>query len=138
MSKNKVLVCITPQSNSKRLIDRGLETSKKISGELHILHVIKGYDIFESDDSKNLLQYLFDYGTSRGGIVHAISAKDVSITIGQFLKEERITNLILGVSPKEGEICNDSVSKEEVYEKILSYVPHLKISLKIELVDNAS
>ncbi len=42
----KVLVCITIQKNSKRLIRKGAEIANNIGGELHILHVEKRNEYF--------------------------------------------------------------------------------------------
>ena len=38
----RVLVCITSQANSERLIDMAAETADMLNGELHILHVQRG------------------------------------------------------------------------------------------------
>lgn len=94
--KEKVLVCITIQNNSKRLIKKGAELADKINGELHILHVEKGMSIFENEESINLLEELFEYGKQLGGEVHFLSGKDVQGKIIEFIKSMTITRLVLG------------------------------------------
>ncbi len=98
---NKVLVCITAQSNSKRLMDCGHDIASKSEGELHILHVLKGDSVFNNPDTPVLLQELFDYGTKEGGMIHAFGAENVSKSIGDFVKNERMTKIILGEPPRE-------------------------------------
>ena len=44
---NKILVCITIQENSKRLMKKGYDLAKSSGGELHILHIRHGETIFE-------------------------------------------------------------------------------------------
>ncbi|MCT4542002.1 MAG: universal stress protein [Vallitalea sp.] len=92
----KVLVCITIQKNSKRLIRKGAEIANEINGELHILHVEKGMNIFEHEDSINLLEELFEYGKQLGGEVHFLSGEDVPNKIIDFVKGMGITRLVLG------------------------------------------
>ncbi|GMQ57706.1 hypothetical protein AN1V17_21010 [Vallitalea sediminicola] len=92
----KILVCITIQKNSKRLIRKGAEIANEISGELHILHVEKGMSIFKNEESIELLEELFEYGKQLGGEVHFLSGKDVPNKIVDFIKGMQITRLVLG------------------------------------------
>ena len=59
---NKVLVCITIQQNSKRLIQKGFELAQSVDGELHVLHIRKGETIFDTPNSTSLFEELFVYG----------------------------------------------------------------------------
>ncbi len=96
----KVLVCITAQSNSRRLIDEGAGLCEASGGELHILHVQKGHNIFENEDTPRLLSELFEYGSTRGGMIHAICSEDVPESIGRFIADTHITRLVLGAPPE--------------------------------------
>lgn len=109
--KNKVLVCITPQSNSSRLIDKGADIAST-DGELHILHIERGDKIFETEDSAVQLQMLFDYGSSAGGIVHGMCSENVAKTIQKFALKYKISSIVLGESDK----------KYKNPENILSYI----------------
>lgn len=95
----KVLVCITAQSNSRRLIDKGAEVCDECGGELHILHVQKGDNIFDNEDTPRLLSELFEYGSVQGGMIHALCGEDVPACIGAFIAEQEITRLVLGAPP---------------------------------------
>ena len=97
----KVLVCITAQSNSKRLMDCGHSIAEENEGELHILHVLKGDSVFNNPDTPVLLQELFDYGSKEGGMIHAFCDENVPRSIGNFVKNEKITTIILGEPPRE-------------------------------------
>lgn len=96
----KVLVCITAQSNSKRLINKGAEIADEINGELHILHVQKGNNIFNNSDAPMLLQQLFQYGSEKGGMIHAYCDDNIPESIANFIAKEKVTKLILGEPPK--------------------------------------
>lgn len=93
---NKVLVCITIQENSRRLIKKGFDTAQAIDGELHILHIKKGETIFDHPNSSILLEELFLYGSELGGEVHFLCSNNVTQTIIDFINEQCITKLIIG------------------------------------------
>lgn len=94
--KNKVLVCITIQHNSKRLIKKGYEMAQEIDGELHILHVAKGESIFTEPESNSLLENLFKYASELGGEVHFGCSTDIVKYIVHFIREKGITCIVLG------------------------------------------
>ncbi len=119
----KVLVCITPQSNSVRLIQKGHEIATTIGAELHILHVEKGDSILVNSDSTALLQHLFDYGSELNGIVHGLCGEDVVETIIAFIKSEGITNVLLGEPPKD-----TAIKPIDVKAKLTAEMPYLHIA----------
>ena len=98
---NKVLVCITLQENSKRLMAKGAELTKEAGGELHVLHIRQGDSIFETPNSSQLFEELFIYGSELGGQVHFLCSNDVPMTISRFLTENGITHLILGATNQD-------------------------------------
>ena len=93
---NKILVCITIQQNSKRLIKKGSELASKLNGELHILHIQKGMSIFDEPNAVNLLESLFELGKELGGEVHFLSDTNVVDRILKTTKDMKITHMILG------------------------------------------
>jgi len=107
----KVLVCITPQSNSRRLIERGSELASEAAAELHILHVERGKNIFNTDASTQLLQKLFDYAEDFGGIVHGLCGENITVTIVKFIRDEMITHLILGEHSDEYNASGDDITQ---------------------------
>lgn len=108
---NKVLVCITIQENSRRLIKKGFQTAKNLDAPLHILHIKKGDSIFDTPDSSLLLDELFSYGSDLGGEVHFLCSNNICQTISDFIKDEAMTHLVIGKAP----VCTTSptdISKE--------------------------
>lgn len=96
---NKVLVCITIQENSKRLIHKGSELAHSIDGELHVLHIRKGETIFDNPNSSKLFEELFVYGSELGGEVHFLCSSDVTHTISEFIVNNGITHVVVGRPP---------------------------------------
>lgn len=97
----KVLVCITAQSNSRRLICIAAKTADEVNGELHVLHVEKGNNIFQNENSPKLLEELFAFATEQGGMVHVYCDDNIPQSIADFIAREKITRLVLGEPPKE-------------------------------------
>lgn len=96
---NKILVCITIQQNSKRLIKKGYDIARGTNGELHVLHIRRGETIFESPDSSKLFEELFVYGSELGGQVHFLCSTDIPHTISEFITQNAITHLVIGKPP---------------------------------------
>lgn len=120
----KMLVCITAQSNSKRLIDRGSELAGELHADLHILHVEKGDSLSLSKESTALLQHLFDYGTELGGMVHGLCGEDVVKTIINFIKMKKITNVLLGEPPE-----NAPVVPLDVPARLRTVLPYVSVTV---------
>ena len=123
--QQKVLVCITIQENSRRLISQGFNISRAAQASLHILHVRQGETIFDNPESSSLLEELFDFGGELGGEVHFLCSNHIPQTILDFIIDHQITHLLLGEAP----IINDSENKESVYEQLLQNVPNISISV---------
>ncbi|MGN0135673.1 hypothetical protein [Anaerotignum sp.] len=118
----KILVLVTAQKSSLRLIEYGFEVAQSCGGEYHILHVQKGDSLFQSNDSLKLLQNLADYGCRRGGILHLACEGDVAAYIGRFAEAEEVTQVILGQPPApEGK--KGKKKRESEFEKILAALP---------------
>lgn len=122
---NKVLVCITAQSNSKRLIKKGALTAKDVSGELHVLHVKKGNNIFDNEQSPLLLQQLFNYASENGGIIHMYCDENIPLSIAEFIKNEQITHLVLGTPP----------TKKQQENQLNNIINHLPKSVDVLIVE---
>jgi K+-sensing histidine kinase KdpD len=118
LTLNKVLVCITPQANGTRLIDKGHEISLHTGTELHILHVEQNNSIFYTEESARMLDDLFRYGSERGGVVHAVCGRDPFKTIKHFIKDEDVTDVVLGESPEAGSGFS---------ERLYITMPHIRL-----------
>lgn len=119
----KVLVGITIQENSRRLIAEGFNLSKSIDAPLHILHIRKGETIFDRPESSELLSDLFTYGGELGGVVHFLCSNNIPETITNFIKENNITHLVIGEAPNGNTISPGS----SVYEQLKSQIGDIEI-----------
>jgi K+-sensing histidine kinase KdpD len=117
---NRVLVCITPQANGKRLIDCGAELSRALSTDLHILHVETSHSIFSAQNAPEMLEKLFRYGTENGGEVHAIAGGDQFNVIERFIIEHGVTDVVLGEAPENGRDAGFIISQA---------LPHVRVTI---------
>lgn len=118
----KILVGITIQENSRRLIDEGVRLSKSLNAPLHILHIRKGETIFDNPESSMLLEDLFAYGGELGGEVHFLCGEHVSKTFLNFVKDNDITHLVIGESPS-----HLAIKAPSVYDKITNELQDIEI-----------
>ncbi|MBQ1275145.1 MAG: hypothetical protein U0L26_08550 [Cellulosilyticum sp.] len=118
----KILVGITIQENSRRLIDEGARLSKELNAPLHILHIRKGATIFDHPDSSNLLDELFTYGGELGGEVHFVCGDHVAQTFTNFVVDKHFTHLVIGEAPSH--LVRKSPS---VYDKLTASLNNLEI-----------
>lgn len=120
----KILVGITIQENSRRLIDEGVRLSKSLNAPLHILHIRKGETIFDNPESSMLLEDLFAYGGELGGEVHFLCGEHVSKTFLNFVKDNDITHLVIGESPS-----HLAIKAPSVYDKITNELQDIEITV---------
>lgn len=119
--EEKVLVLVTAQKSSLRLIEHGFAAAEECGGELHILHVQKGESIFEGEDALRLLQDLMEHGGRRGGVIHIACENDIAGCIGRFVREEGITQVVMGSGRGGG--GGRKKSRPDEYGKILEALP---------------
>lgn len=123
MKKEKIAVCITAQTSSQRLIDYGAEIAQQYNGSLHILHVQKGDSIFQNGQTLKLLTKLLAYGDRCGGIIHVLCDQDVPKCIGEFVRQEGITKVIMGELPKLVVKKHFKAKEETQFQKIITMLP---------------
>lgn len=112
----KVLVGITIQETSRRLIDEGVKVAKSLNAPLHILHIRKGETIFDNPESSLLLEDLFAYGGELGGEVHFLCGAHVSQTFSDFVRDHHFTHLVIGESPAHLAVKSPSVHDKLTHE----------------------
>lgn len=120
----RILVCITIQENSKRLIDKGSELAAETHGELHILHVEQGTSIFENEKSVVLLEELFEHGKRLGGEVHFVSSELVPEKIVACIRELEISQVVMGQSD-----CNvfHKILGKDIYSSVLNETQGIEV-----------
>lgn len=122
--KEKILVCITIQHNSKRLIKKGYEMAREIGGELHILHIAKGDSIFTEPKNNSLLDDLFKYASELGAMVHFECSNDITKYIASFIKDHAISCIVLGETLRNA--LHKLLSKN-IETSLESRIPHVRI-----------
>ena len=95
----KVLVCITSQLNSERLIDKAAQLAEEIGAEFHILHVQQGDSIFNNSDTPDMMSRLCQYGSAKGGSIHFYCHENVALCIADFIAQRHITKVVMGQPP---------------------------------------
>ena len=116
----RVLVCITSQLNSERLIDSAASIADSLDGELHILHVQRGDSIFNNSDTPKIISDLCQYGSKKGGSIHFYCDEDIAECIGKFVLEKHITTIVIGQPPK----CdiNDINGIKKAAQKVIRHI----------------
>ena len=113
-----VLVCITNQINSQRLIDKAAEIAgEKQADRFHILHVQQGESILSDKNAPDMMHELCQYGDKKGGIMHFYCDEDIADCIGRFVKENDIDTVVIGQPLIEN--IKDVFALKEALRKII-------------------
>lgn len=92
----RILICVTPQKNSFRLIKKGSSFAKEFEAELFVIYVQKNLDLSQDSKTAKLLDELYDLTTEENGTMHVEVSADIPGTIARFIKENSITHVLLG------------------------------------------
>ena len=95
-SNNKVLVCVTPQRNSFRLIKKGASFAKEFDAELFVLYVQNDLDLTRDKKTVELIDELFDMTSKHDGAMYIEVSDDISASIVGFINKNKITHVMLG------------------------------------------
>ncbi|AHM56821.1 hypothetical protein EAL2_c15260 [Peptoclostridium acidaminophilum DSM 3953] len=108
----KVMVCVTKQKTSERLIKSGYKIAGP-EGELYVLH-ITGKDL--SLANCEVIQHLFDVSKKYDAQMSILHSKHVAETIKKFVSDNDINAIVLGES-------NEESVKSDMALKITSGMP---------------
>lgn len=95
-SKSKVLVCVTPQRNSFRLIKKGASFAKEFDAELFVLYVQNDLDLTKDKRTAELIDELFDLTSQQNGAMYIEVSDKISNSIVEFINNKKITHVMLG------------------------------------------
>ncbi|MBU5455477.1 universal stress protein family protein [Keratinibaculum paraultunense] len=102
MNKTNIMVCVTQQKTCERLILNGYKLAEATKGKLYVIHVVNEKDKFLNNvDDGEALEYLFRVSKKAGADLTVLRSKDVIQAIINFAKDNNITHMILGTTPKE-------------------------------------
>lgn len=97
--KERVLVCISTNPNSSRLLRRGARLASQMRGKLYGLYV-NHPEYFLSKESSLYLEMCEELCHQFGGEFLQISSTNVTQTIAQVAHQYRITQIVLGQTQK--------------------------------------
>ena len=96
----KVAVCISSNAHARDLIARGARLSEALGAELYVLHVVR--DREESEERKRTLEASLQLATNLGAAVVNLQGSDTARTTATYIRENRITQAIVGRSATHG------------------------------------
>ncbi|MDA8146844.1 MAG: universal stress protein [Thermaerobacter sp.] len=94
-TKERVMVCVSPNPNGRNLIRRGYRAARRRQGEFHVVSVVTRPPTPEEAES---LDRNLAVARRLGATVHEMEEKSVSAAIIRFAREHQITQIVLGES----------------------------------------
>jgi two-component system sensor histidine kinase KdpD len=89
----RFLVCITPESNAKAMIQSGIRNKERFQGELYVVYVHRhGLSCEESARIETYLQA----ARNAGATTEILQSDDPVSAIGEFATQKRITQIFIG------------------------------------------
>jgi two-component system sensor histidine kinase KdpD len=96
-TQERILVCITPRSNVKAMLESAARATKRFHGQLLAVYVRQGMGRDEQTVEENL-----DYARKLGAEVHVLEGADPASVILRFARSERVTQLYIGHTQRKG------------------------------------
>jgi len=94
-TQERILVCITPRSNAKPMIESGARAAARFHGQLLAVWVKQEGLTREADE---VVQSNLDYARKLGAEVHILEGRDAMGAIIRFAHEQRVTQVYIGHS----------------------------------------
>ena len=94
-TQERILVCITPRSNAKPMIESGARAAARFHGQLLAVWVKQEGLTREADE---IVQSNLDYARKLGAEVHILEGRDAMDEIIRFAHEQRVTQVYIGHS----------------------------------------
>jgi two-component system sensor histidine kinase KdpD len=98
-TQERILVCITPRSNAKPMVDSGARAAARFHGQLLAVWVKQEGLTREADE---IIQSNLDYARKLGAEVHILEGRDAMHEIIRFAHEQRVTQVFIGHSRQPG------------------------------------
>jgi two-component system, OmpR family, sensor histidine kinase KdpD len=95
-TQERILVCMTPRANGRRMMERARLARDRFHGELFVVHVSQpNLDA----DAQAALERNLDLARHEGAGIRTLEGSDAIAAILQFAREQRITQIYVGHSP---------------------------------------
>ncbi len=93
-TKERILVCVTPRSNVKAMIDMGRRNTDRFHGQFLVAYV-KQPDLNRQDEQ--MLEHNLEYARKLGGEVHVLDGcNDAVRALIHFARSQRVTQMFVG------------------------------------------
>ncbi|HEY5381072.1 MAG TPA: histidine kinase [Acidobacteriaceae bacterium] len=120
----KVAVCISSSPQGRDLIARGARLAEALGAELYVLHVENPRD--QEPERKKILESNLQFAKNLGATLIPLSGGDTARTSATFIRENRITQAIVGRSATHG-------LKSYMYylaiQRFMSEAPHVDLHI---------
>jgi two-component system sensor histidine kinase KdpD len=108
VAREKILVCVGPETNAQRLVRAGWRMAKRLSADMTVVYVKKepgwvSRTLAESTDEDERTRALRDLSMVLGAEFTEIRAENAVSAILDIVKEQRITHIVLG-RPRGGRL----------------------------------
>jgi two-component system, OmpR family, sensor histidine kinase KdpD len=120
----KVAVCISASPQSRDLIARGARLAEALGAELYVLHVVSDRD--EVPERKKTLESSLQFAKNLGAHVVPLTGGDTATATATFIRENRITQAIVGRSAVHG---LRSYLYYLAIQKFMSGAPHVDLHI---------
>lgn len=102
MNNKNIMVCVTKQKTSERLILKGQELIEYKNDNLYVIHVVNERARFlEHDDEGEALEYLFQVSKNVGANLTVLRSKNILRAMIDFAKNNQITHIVIGATPDD-------------------------------------
>ena len=120
----KVAVCISASPQARDLIARGARLAEALGAELYVIHVVGARD--EQPERKRTLESSLQFARNLGAYVVPLTGGDTARTTATFIRENRITQAIVGRSAVHG---LGSYLYYLAIQKFMSEAPHVDLHI---------
>jgi two-component system sensor histidine kinase KdpD len=92
-TQERILVCITPRSSARAMLESGARAMLRFHGQLLAVYVRQGELSREAEET---LHQNLDYARKLGAEVHVLEGADPIARILEFAREQRVTQVFIG------------------------------------------
>jgi two-component system sensor histidine kinase KdpD len=120
----KIAVCVSSNSQAHDLIARGARIAEALDAELYVLHVFSERD--QEPERRKMLKASLQFARNIGAAVIDLDGPDTARATATFIRENRITQAIVGRSATHG---LRSYLYYLAIQKLMSEAPHVDLHI---------
>ena len=124
MVSEKIAVCISSSVQARDLIARGARMAEALNAELYVLHVDSDRD--KRPERRRTLESSLQFARNLGASIVTLSGNDTARVTAEFVRENRITQAIVGRSATHG---LRSYFYYLAIQKFMSEAPHVDLHI---------